>query len=70
MLSSASLGNHNFDIHYNNHLDKIKADVQKMQLEVSHIGGKIDSFECKLDKMIKLLEELKYTQATNFYDEL
>ncbi|KAH9699872.1 hypothetical protein KPL71_024534 [Citrus sinensis] len=29
-VSSASLGKHNFDIHYNNRLDKLEVDVQKI----------------------------------------
>ena len=65
-MSSSSLGNHNFDIHYNNRLDKIEVDVQKMQVKVSRIEDKIDSLECKFDKIIKLLEELNSTQAKTF----
>lgn len=65
-MYSASLSNHNFDIHYNNCLDKIEVDVQKMQVEISRIWGKIDSLECKFDKIIKLLEELKSIQPKTF----
>ena len=65
-MSSASLSNHNFNIHYNNCLDKIEVDVQKMQVEVSRIGGKIDNLECKFDKIIKLIEDLKSTQPKTF----